>query len=55
MSTRGEDGVYLHIGVPKTGTTYLQGFLFANREALAKRGLLVAAHSRGDARPTSAR
>jgi hypothetical protein len=48
MSTRGEDGVYLHIGVPKTGTTYLQGVLFGNREALAKRGLLVAAHSRGD-------
>lgn len=48
MSTRGEDGVYLHIGVPKTGTTYLQGLLWGNRDALAERGLLVAARSRGD-------
>lgn len=48
MTTRGEDGVYLHIGVPKTGTTYLQNFLWANREELRERGLLLAAERQGD-------
>jgi hypothetical protein len=33
--------VYLHIGAPKTGTTYLQDVLFRNRAALAEQGLLV--------------
>ena len=33
--------VFLHIGLPKTGTTYLQDALWANKEALASRGLLV--------------
>ena len=33
--------VYLHIGAPKTGTTYLQDVLFRNRAALAGQGLLV--------------
>jgi hypothetical protein len=33
--------VYLHIGAPKTGTTYLQDVLFRNRAALADQGLLV--------------
>ncbi|MDT5104844.1 MAG: hypothetical protein QOI25_2357, partial [Mycobacterium sp.] len=28
------DRVYLHIGAPKTGTTYLQELLTANRPAL---------------------
>lgn len=32
------DVVYLHVGAPKTGTTYLQDRLFANREGLAERG-----------------
>jgi hypothetical protein len=32
--------VYFHIGAPKTGTTYLQNVLFANRPALAERGAL---------------
>ncbi len=32
--------VYLHIGAPKTGTTYLQAMLAHNRSALADRGLL---------------
>src|SRR6478609_7333351 len=39
----GGDGVtrvYLHIGAPKTGTTYLQHVLFQNRERLAKAGVL---------------
>jgi hypothetical protein len=32
--------VYFHIGAPKTGTTYLQEVLFANRAALRERGVL---------------
>lgn len=32
--------VYLHIGAPKTGTTYLQDVLWSNRDALAERGVL---------------
>lgn len=48
MSTRGEDGVYLHIGVPKSGTTYVQNFLWANRDALRDRGLLFALERQGD-------
>ncbi len=31
--------VYLHVGAPKTGTTYLQDRLHANRSALAARGV----------------
>lgn len=33
--------VFLHIGLPKTGTTYLQGVVWQNKEVLADRGLLV--------------
>jgi hypothetical protein len=32
--------VFLHIGAPKTGTTYLQNILFTNRAALRRDGLL---------------
>jgi hypothetical protein len=32
--------VFLHIGAPKTGTTYLQAVLAKNRQALAERGVL---------------
>ncbi len=32
--------VFIHIGVPKTGTTYLQGVLAANRGVLRKLGVL---------------
>src|SRR6478609_9033310 len=32
--------VFLHIGAPKTGSTYLQQVLFKNREALAANGVL---------------
>ena len=35
--------VFLHIGAPKTGTTYLQRVLEANRDALARQGVLYAA------------
>ncbi|HET7328659.1 MAG TPA: hypothetical protein VFJ14_15400 [Nocardioidaceae bacterium] len=48
MSTRGEDGVYLHVGVPKTGTTYLQNFLWTNRDRLRDRGLLLALERQAD-------
>lgn len=33
--------VYLHVGAPKTGTTYLQERLFANAPRLARHGVLV--------------
>ncbi|MBA2444609.1 MAG: hypothetical protein H0V49_04685 [Nocardioidaceae bacterium] len=32
--------VFFHVGAPKTGTTYLQNVLFANRDTLAKEGVL---------------
>jgi hypothetical protein len=35
--------VYVHVGAPKTGTTYVQDLLFRNRERLAQEGLLYAA------------
>lgn len=34
------DRVYLHIGAPKSGTTYLQSVLWHNRAELARGGLL---------------
>ncbi|QWF23727.1 sulfotransferase domain-containing protein [Nocardioides sp. LMS-CY] len=33
--------VFLHIGLPKTGTTYLQEALWLNRDRLAERGLYL--------------
>ncbi len=33
--------VFLHIGLPKTGTTYLQRTLWENKEALTEAGLLL--------------
>ena len=38
--------VYLHIGSPKTGTTYIQDVLWANREALEADGVLLPGHYR---------
>lgn len=38
--------VYLHIGAPKTGTTYLQEVLFTNRARLAEHGVLYPGDSR---------
>jgi hypothetical protein len=35
----------LHIGLPKTGTTYIQGWLQARRAALADVGVWVPARS----------
>ena len=34
-------GLYLHIGLPKTGTTYLQTILWQNRAALSAQAVLV--------------
>jgi hypothetical protein len=36
--------IYLHIGAPKTGTTYLQGVLFDYRGQLADAGILYPGH-----------
>ena len=33
--------VYIHVGLPKTGTTYLQKTLWASRDRLSKSGVLV--------------
>lgn len=33
--------VYLHIGLPKTGTTYLQGVLWENRDRVRRDGVLL--------------
>ena len=39
--TNGTRRAFLHIGLPKTGTTYLQHALWSNKEALAADGLLL--------------
>lgn len=44
MTQRARTGprrVFLHIGLPKTGTTYLQGILWANRRQLAADGVFL--------------
>ena len=33
--------VYLHVGLPKTGTTYLQSICWANRDLLREQGVLL--------------
>lgn len=40
--------VFLHIGLPKTATTYLQTILWGNREALAAQGVLLPGEARHD-------
>jgi hypothetical protein len=45
---RGRPRVYLHIGEPKTGTTFLQRSMWANRTRLADRGVLLAGYSHRD-------
>ena len=40
--------VFLHIGLPKTATTYLQTILWGNRAALADQGLLLPGEARHD-------
>lgn len=38
--------VYVHVGLPKTGTTYLQSTLWANRDQLAATGCLIPGSAR---------
>jgi hypothetical protein len=40
--------VYLHIGAPKSGTTFLQGLLWSNAEALSEAGVLLPGGSFGE-------
>ena len=40
--------VYLHVGAPKSGTTYLQRVLRHNQAALARQGVLVAGRTHAD-------
>ncbi|CAA9371821.1 MAG: hypothetical protein AVDCRST_MAG60-148 [uncultured Nocardioides sp.] len=42
-SERGVKRVLLHVGTPKTGTSYLQDVLFRNRELLREHGILYPA------------
>ena len=42
----GPAAVYLHIGLPKSGTSYLQQVLWASRGALAESGVLVPGKAR---------
>ncbi|HEV2377938.1 MAG TPA: hypothetical protein VGS19_37980, partial [Streptosporangiaceae bacterium] len=36
--------VFLHIGEPKTGTTFLQQVMWRNRDALAAQGVVLPGH-----------
>lgn len=40
--------VYLHVGTPKSGTTYLQTLLWSNKRALRENGVLMPGHDRND-------
>ena len=42
------DRVFVHIGLPKTATSYLQTILWSNREALRERGVVVPGAERRD-------
>lgn len=42
------DRVFVHIGLPKTATSYLQTILWSNRDELRKRGVLVPGRERRD-------
>lgn len=46
--TAGGRTVYLHIGAPKSGTTFLQEVLWRNRRTLARDGVLYPARSHDD-------
>ncbi len=52
MSRRGErevaDVVYVHVGLPKTATSYLQTILWAHRDEIRRRGVLVPGVERRD-------
>jgi hypothetical protein len=40
--------VYLHIGEPKTGTTFVQEAMWANRARLAAQGVVLPGYSHRD-------
>ncbi|MCL2613082.1 MAG: hypothetical protein FWD95_07580 [Nocardioidaceae bacterium] len=42
------DRVFIHIGLPKTGTTYLQTLVWSNRDAVQEAGLLLPGRERRD-------
>lgn len=42
------DRVFVHIGLPKTGTTYLQTLVWGNRDAVQRAGVLVPGRERRD-------
>ncbi|HTW05460.1 MAG TPA: hypothetical protein VMF87_34560, partial [Streptosporangiaceae bacterium] len=44
----GRPRVYLHVGEPKTGTTFLQHVLFGNRDRLDARGVVLPGYTRRD-------
>ena len=44
----GESRVYLHIGEPKTGTTFMQQAMWANRARLAAQGVMLPGYSHRD-------
>src|SRR5215475_13246602 len=44
----GRPRVYLHIGEPKTGTTFVQQAMWANRAQLAAHGVLLPGYSHRD-------
>lgn len=44
----GQPRVFLHIGEPKTGTTYLQHVVWGNQGRLADRGILLPGYTRRD-------
>jgi hypothetical protein len=45
---QGPKRVFVHIGPPKTGTSFIQSVLFANKDRLADQGVLVAGRNQGD-------
>jgi hypothetical protein len=47
-SRAGTKRVIIHVGAPKTGTTFLQGVLWRNRQALRSAGLHIVGLSRDD-------
>ena len=46
--SRAKKRVFLHVGAPKTGTTYLQAILWRNRAQLRKAGLHVVGQGRSE-------
>lgn len=44
MTSRRTPRVFLHVGEPKTGTTFLQQVMWRNRSALAGQGVLLPGH-----------